>query len=132
MLSFGQRIGVNVGKHELFDILHGLPDFFRLADLALAAACLDGIGNQFPYALAMGKAQHAGTLQRQIHGVDDSTAQSILDIMVDVCNVVSQTDDLTLQRLGRCSLRVTQDTVSHLPGQVQTPAVFLQTIHYAQ
>ena len=64
----------------------------------------------------MGEAQNVGYLQGDVHGKDDTTAEGVLDVVIDIGDVVGQTDHLALQRGSGGAARVAEDAVADLPG----------------
>ena len=80
----------------------------------------------------MGKAQHVGDLQGDIHGVDDASPHGVVNVVVDIGDLVGQPQEPALQGLGRVWPGVAQDAPPHLVGQVKAVAVLLQPVHHPQ
>ena len=111
---------------------HGLPHLGGLTDAVLPPAGGDGVHHQGVDPLPVGKAQHLGHLQRDVDGVDHSAPQGILDVVVDVGDLVGQTDHLPLQGGGVLPAGMALDAVAHFPGQVQSGSLLLQPLHHPQ
>ena len=130
LLPLGGGVGIDVGEHELLQGQHGLFHLGGLADQLPLPAGLDGVPDQGIDTGPVGKAQHPGDLQRDVHGVDNASPQGVLDVVVDIGDVVGQPDELPLQGGGGLALGVAQDAVPHLPGEVEPLPVLLQPLHH--
>ena len=130
LLPLGGGIGVHAGEHKVLQRQHGLGHRRGLSDFRLARAGLDGVPHQRVDPRPVGKAQHLAGLQGDVHGIENAAPQGVLDVVVDIGDVVGQPDHLALQRGSGGAARVAEDAVAHLPGQVQSLAVFLQPLHH--
>ena len=70
-------------------------------------------------------------LQRNILLPQDLCADRVINIRIHIGNLIRQAHNLALQRMGNRLGLVIEDTVTHLPCQVQPLSVFLQFLHDA-
>ena len=61
-----------------------------------------------------------------------SAGISVGNIVVDIGDLIRQTHNLPLQRGGQLAGGVAQDTVPHLPSQVETVSLVFQPLHHPQ
>ena len=85
----------------------------------------DQIGYHRRDALGFRRAQHGGGFGRQLAGVQHTGGDSVLDVVVQKCNVVGAAHNTALRCAGPRARRVGHDAIAHLPGQVQALAVAL-------
>jgi hypothetical protein len=89
----------------------------------------------------MGIAQQPETIRGDVCINDEATPDGIVKVVIDISNNIANSDHPAFKRLGKravfrkdllFTLGVSQDTVSHLLGEIQAPPVSLQHIYNPQ
>ena len=89
-----------------------------------------------PILAPVGAADPVDRSGRDVGGGDDPGADGVVDIVIDVGHQIRQPDDLRLEGRRGCddrpeTLGVGADSIDHLEGEVQPPAVELETLDHA-
>ena len=124
-------VAVYARKHELPQAVHGFLHQRRHGQLRFVRAARHNVANHGVDALAVRLPQHLQAVRRQFKGLQDSGAQGIIQIVIQIRNPIGTADALPLQRCGKLLAGVTEDAVAHLPRQVQPVSVVLQRLDAA-
>ena len=66
-----------------------------------------------------------------IGDLQNTCAAGVVNIVIDIGNAVGKLNQKSLKRCGAAITRVGNDTVAHLPGQIQTLSALFQMIDHA-
>ena len=123
VLARSLRAEVAAREHEVAQRGHRRPDARALHDVPRALGGLDEVVHERVDPPWSRVAQHRDRLRRQVAERDDSRANGVVDVVIDVRDAVDEADDPSLE--GRRRLRapgVTGDTVAGGRGEVEAPA----------
>ena len=87
--------------------------------------------NEMIQSLGGTAADHLTDVLRHIRFREDSSADGVIHIVMNIGNFIGKSDDLALQGMGLSNGLVVSYTVSHLVGQIQPLAILLQNVHGA-
>ena len=113
------RAEIDVVEHERAKGEHRAADLLALDDVAGALGALDQIVDERVDPARPPIAEQCDFVLRQVGGVEDSEADGVVDVVVDVGDAVDDADDLALERRGLERARVGEDAVADILGEVQ-------------
>jgi hypothetical protein len=99
--------------------VHRTADLLALADVARLGRGLDQVVDEPVDASAAGGAEQLDLGVRQVALFEQSVAEGIVDVVVDVRDAVDESHDAALERLRLDRPRVRQDPFADLVGQVE-------------
>ena len=99
---------------------------------SIVGAVTDDRGHHGVDSLTVAVTKHLADRLRNVVQLEDARAAGVVNIMIYVSNAVGIFYDQSLQRGGLTASRVVDDSVAHLPGEVQPFAVSLQLFHHAK
>ena len=110
---------VDALEHEGAEGQHRRADLLVLADLACRLRGLDQVVDERVDPLRAGVAEQLDLGSRQVGGREQSPADRVVDVVVDVGDAVDEPDDPSLERRRLLLARVREDAVAHLRRQIE-------------